>query len=93
MGQDGLLDRNHNVGLRVVACDRLVGPMRFIALVWIACLAVYVEILARSRPPPKMTMPWPTIILCAGVAASFLWAAWLGRVATTTLKTVFSQFW
>jgi hypothetical protein len=69
--------------------------MKIAALIWFACFAIYLELLVRARPRPQVTppLPWPIVLLGAGVVASLLWAAWIGRIATTTIQAVVAQIW
>jgi hypothetical protein len=68
--------------------------MKIVLLVWLACFAVWLEIVARSnRAPIAPALPWPFLILSAAVVASILWAMWLATVATAAVHAIASGFW
>jgi hypothetical protein len=90
-----MLDDRDGVCIRVAFRDRRVRSMKIAALIWLACFAVYLELLARSRKrdPLAATLPWPIILLGVGAVASVLWAAWIGKIAASTIRAAVAQLW
>jgi hypothetical protein len=54
--------------------------MRVAALIWLACLAIYLEMLwrHRSRGRARGTLPWSLLALIAGGLVTVLWIGVLG---------------
>jgi hypothetical protein len=69
--------------------------MKIAALIWLACFAIYLELLARARQRDAVaeTLPWPIILLGAGAVASVFWAAWIGKIAASTIQAAVAQLW
>jgi hypothetical protein len=68
--------------------------MKIVLLVWLACFAVWLEIVARSnRAPVAPTLPWPFLILSAALVASIIWTVWLMTAATAAVHSLATGFW
>jgi hypothetical protein len=68
--------------------------MKIVLLVWLACFAVWLEIVARSnRASVAPALPWPFLILSAAVVASIIWTVWLATAATAAMNAIVSGFW
>jgi hypothetical protein len=82
-------------GIRIALRDCRGGAMKTAAIIWLACFAVYVELLARARQRNSVgaTLPWPIILLGAGAIASVFWAAWIGKIAASTIQAAVAQLW
>ena len=54
--------------------------MRVAALIWLACLAIYLEMLWRHRSCGRArgTLPWSLLALIAGGLVTVLWIGVLG---------------
>ena len=62
--------------------------MKLAALVWLTCLAIYLELLSRRRVGGSRALhvPWPDLILGIGVLLTLGWGLALGWFATDGLK-------
>jgi hypothetical protein len=56
------------------------SPMRAAALIWLACLAIYLELLWRHRSHGRARgpLPWSLLALIVGGLVTVLWIVVLG---------------
>ena len=64
--------------------------MRVAALIWLACLAIYLEMLWRHRLHGRArgTLPWPLLALIAGGLAIVLWIGVFGGTSSDIERLV-----
>lgn len=70
--------------------------MKTAALVWLVCLAIYVELLARAKAADRVVggpLPFPIFALAAVAVAASIWIGVLGWLAAGPVRSVVARLW